>query len=294
MRPLDDFDSLHVQNGEDTEVDRRPHAAEDPVAVEQHEDTAANPACDSAGTAYVHVAGIERHALCEGKRLVKAGDVPFREFLRPDHSHARRRAPGARGRPAGRDRDSGNLEETPAHGNPERILALSLRDDGLLDGAVAVRRHDQRMRARPMQLQRKAAILARERAQRRARHQDFRLREGLARLRVHDQAAEGRTLLGGHRGERGERGERSKCGERGKCGERDKCGEPDQRTASPPSTRHGYCRRQTVVEAESAGCSTTTVRTELSKVYVPVCCGLKSTRGPVRNSCSHVPSSRLV
>ena len=118
----------------------------------------------------------------------------------------------------------------------------------MLDSAVAVRRHDQRMGAGAGENQREAAIFAGECAERRADDQDFRLRDGTAQFRVHDNAAEGSTLLGS----------------RGVG--RDNSGQPQKRSADPPAASHGYWRRHTVVEAESAGCSTTTVKVELSKV----------------------------
>ena len=89
VRPLDDLDPFHVQGREDPEVDRGAHSGERPVAVEQHEHPAAHASRQPAGTADVHLAGVEGHALREGKGLGEVGDASPLQLVAADHGDAR-------------------------------------------------------------------------------------------------------------------------------------------------------------------------------------------------------------
>ena len=285
MRTLHDLDLVHVQHGQTAEIDRRAHAGEHPVAVEEHEHAASDAPRQAGGAADVHLAGVEDHALREGERLVEGDDVAVAEFVTADDGDAHRGLARPDGGAARRHGQLGNVEHPALEQDAElaRPTALKLafgdtkavRDDDEGEGPIGGGGDPE------------AAIGPRRRAQRGVADEHGGPGERCARLRVQYATADDGVLgLGGERGARVEGGERRPRVERG---EHRAHVEEDERGACREtwSDTCRYCRCQTVVAAAAGGSVTMTERTFPASVNVPrFCCSCPAN--------SQLPSVRRV
>ena len=259
MWTLHDLDLVHVQHGEAAEIDRRAHAGEHAVAVEEHEDPASDAPRDAGGAANVHLAGVEDHALSEGERFVEGHGVAGAEFVGAHHGDAHRGLAGTGGGAARRHGQLGYVEQ-PAFESDAKFARLTDLKFAF-SGAKAVRDDDEGKGPIGGRGDPEAPVGPRRRRQGGASDEDGGPRDRRTRLRIQDAAPDDGVLgLGGERGTRVEGGERSPRVEGGEHrahvedGERGACRETSSGTDR-------YCRCQTVVEAAASGSVTTTVRT---------------------------------
>ena len=158
---LDDLDAIHVEQRQDAEVDPRFHARKRPVAVQQHQDPAADPAGDTAGAADVHMARVEGHALGERERLLEVGYVAALELVRAQDRDAHRCVAGTHCGSARGDGHARDVEELRFERNAERLGCGAGGVGRNLQAAVAVGDDKERVRAAVRHGNHEAAIVAR-------------------------------------------------------------------------------------------------------------------------------------